>query len=216
MEYIATICQTSQEAIEKVNQACYDNCAYIWDRFPFPNVIPGFVQKHWDAKLGNRVLDVGSGTGILAKWLSDQGFDVFCIDPSPEMVKRCKEKGLNTLCSTVQNYNPDGQFSMIFAILSLIHVPKRDFASQIKKLADALPSGGILFLAMLEGHGEGVFEGPEYPRFFAYYTPEDILTKVDSFFVLKDFYSVKSDKIGYMLFVLGKKPKGSLKPMSSQ
>lgn len=192
------------DAIDKVNQACYDNRAYIWDRFPFPDYLPGLVKKYHNPKLGMRVLDVGSGTGVLAKWLSDQGFDVNCIDPSPEMVRRCQEKGLKTLQSTMQNYRPDGQFAMVFAILSLIHVPKADFTSEIKKIAEALPKDGILFLGMLEGEGEGISEGPDYPRFFAYYTRQEIIDKVTPFFTAVDYRYVKSGGIGYMLFVFKK------------
>lgn len=193
----------SQEKINQINQACYDNCASQWDRFPFPNDLPNFVQKYYDPRLGNKILDVGSGTGILAKWLADQGFDVQCIDPSSEMVKRCKEKGLNIQQCTLQEY-VNGSYAMIFAILSLMHIPKKDFDVQLKKLADALPQGGILFLAMLEGKSEGFFEGPRYPRFFAYYTYEEILAKTSPYFKLMDYRYLRSFPIGYMLFVLSK------------
>lgn len=187
--------------IDKVNQACYDNRAHLWDRFPFPESLPQFVRQYAPHPLGNRVLDVGSGTGVLAKWLQDQGFDVLCLDPSSEMVRRCKEKGLQVVQGTIQNYRADGKFAMVFAILSLIHVPKAQFADQIKHLAELLPEKGILFLGMLEGKGEGFTEGPAYPRFFAYYSPDEILKIASQEFVQK----ACSNNIGYMLFVFEKK-----------
>jgi 2-polyprenyl-3-methyl-5-hydroxy-6-metoxy-1,4-benzoquinol methylase len=191
----------SQEAIDRINQACYDNRADYWDRFPFPNALPEFVKKYYNPKLGKKVLDIGSGTGVLAKWLSDQGFEVLCLDPSIEMVKRCREKGLSTLETSFQAYVPQGQFAIAFAILSLIHVPKIDFKEQIKKIAVIVPKGGLLILGMLEGKSEGFFEGPDYPRFFAYYSPEEIVQNVSSYFIKKDYYHVKSGSSGYMLFV---------------
>lgn len=194
-----------QEAIDKVNQACYDNCASQWDRFPFPNLLPGLIKKYFPKNLGNKVLDVGSGTGVLAKYLADQGFDVLCIDPSPEMVSRCQAKGLNTLRSSVQEYNEDTKFSMVFAILSLIHVPKRNFAIQIKKIASFLPAKGILFLALLEGKGEGFSEGSEYPRFFSYFTPEEVEAFTSPYFIRRDYQNVKIGGLGYMLFSLERK-----------
>lgn len=193
-----------QEAIDKINQACYDNRASVWDRFPFPHALPAFVKKYYHPSLGKRVLDVGSGTGLLAKWLADQGFDVLCLDPSQEMVRRCRTRGLKTEQCTLQAYQPIGQFGMIFAILSLIHVPKEDFSVQLKKLADALPEGGMLFLGMLEGRGEGVYEGPDYPRFFAYYTPEELSAKVKPYFEQVDYDYAKGGGTGYMLFALKK------------
>lgn len=203
--YVFERAAISQEAIDKVNQACYDNRASLWDRFPFPDVLPGYVKTYHNPRLGNRVLDIGSGTGVLAKWLVEQGFEVLCIDPSTEMVQRCREKGLVTLQSTIQKYHPEGKFAMIFAILSLIHIPKAEFPIQLKKLAEALPQGGILFLAMLEGKGEGFFEQADYPRFFAYYSPEEIGAMTQQDFSRVDYHFVKSgSSIGYMLFILQK------------
>lgn len=190
--------------INQVNQECYDHCASTWDRFPFPHILPTMVKKHYHFPLSKKVLDVGSGTGILAKWLADEGFDVFCIDPSAEMVRRCKAKGLNIQQRTLQEYEPPIKFGMIFAILSLIHVPKEEFEDQIKKLANALEPQGLLFLGMLEGKGEGFFEGPPYPRFFAYYSENEIRQNVGPYFEVIDYNYVKNG-IGYMLFVLRKK-----------
>lgn len=207
MPYMEMVYQMPEkrDRIDKVNQECYDNCASYWDRFPFPNILPKMIAKYYDGKLGNRVLDVGSGTGKLAKWLDDMGYDVLCIDPSPEMVRRCTEKGLKTLQSSIQEYQPEGQFSMIFAILSLIHVPKGEYSAQIKKLADAMPANGILFLAMIEGKEEGIFEGGKYPRFFAYYTPEEILSKTAPYFTKLDYQYEGYGNIGYLVFALKKK-----------
>jgi len=190
--------------IDKINQACYDNRANFWDRFPFPDSLPQFVVQYAPKQLGNHVLDVGSGTGILAKWLQEQGFDVLCLDPSPEMVRRCKEKGLQVVQGTIQDYQASGQFAMIFAILSLIHIPKAQFADQIKHLADLLPEKGILFLGMLEGKGEGFAEEPDYPRFFAYYSSDEIGQIVSKEFVQKAYRHFPNGT-GYMLFVFEKK-----------
>lgn len=198
----------TQETIDQINQVCYDQCAANWDRFPFPSDLPLLVHKYAKPELGQRVLDVGSGTGILARWLSSHDYNVLCIDPSPEMVKRCQEKGLTTSQTDIQHFQPEGQFALIFAILSLMHVTREDLPSQIKKLAEALVPGGIFFLAMLEGKGEGFYEGP-YPRFFTYYTKEELLSLLSPYFVEKDYLYYKSSHVGYMLFVLERRVAGS-------
>jgi len=44
---------------------------------------------------GSRVLDVGSGAGGLAVWLTERrNCDVVCIDASPDAIDRCRAKGL--------------------------------------------------------------------------------------------------------------------------
>lgn len=194
----------TQKDIDNINEACYDNKAYLWDRFPFPSILPNYVKKYANTNLGTRVLDIGSGTGQLAIWLVAQGFNVQCIDPSLEMVKRCREKGLMTIQTTIQNYQPDSSFSMIFAILSLIHVPKATLPNQIKKISEALLQDGVLFLAMIEGQGEGFFNEADTSRFFAYYSAKEIEDILQPYFKKVDYHYLKSGSIGYMLFVFKK------------
>lgn len=192
------------QEIDCLNQACYNKRADYWDRFPFPSDLPALIEKYCECNPTKRVLDVGSGTGMLGEWLVNRGYDVICLDPSTEMVRRCRAKGLQTLQCSIQDYKPDRQFELIFAILSLIHVPKEEFLVQIKKLTSALTDKGYLFLALLEGSGECISEGPEYPRFFAYFTREEVQEKVAPWLTIKDYRYHKSGSIGYMLFVLSK------------
>lgn len=207
MEQIAIVYQMpfNKYDIDETNQVCYDHCATHWDRFPFPDSLPQFVERYSRPQLGNPVLDVGSGTGVLAQWLTKKGFKVLCIDPSSEMVRRTTAKGLETVQCTLQSFEGKGPYGMIFAILSLIHVPKADFDQQLKKLASLLQPGGILFLGMIEGQGEGFFEAGKYPRFFSYYSYDEVIAKTAPSFVLKDYSATNSGGIGYMLFVLEKR-----------
>jgi 2-polyprenyl-3-methyl-5-hydroxy-6-metoxy-1,4-benzoquinol methylase len=101
-------------SIDELNRTCYDHRAETWNRFPFPEVLPQFVLNYSHSGVSKRVLDIGSGTGILAEWLSKKGFDVTCIDPSFEMVRRCRTKGLYTIQCTIQEYIPDGTYGMNF------------------------------------------------------------------------------------------------------
>jgi 2-polyprenyl-3-methyl-5-hydroxy-6-metoxy-1,4-benzoquinol methylase len=192
--------------INQLYKKCYDNRAYVWDRFPFPDILPKWVTQHFPQSNGIRVLDVGSGTGLFAKWLQNQGFDVTCIDPSDEMVRRCRKQGLKILQSNLQEYHTQQQFGMVVAILSLIHIPKKDFADQIKKIHSMLAPGGILLLAMIEGNGESIEDDISgYPRFFSYFTPDEIRKMFNPTFQELNFTSVGSGSIHYILFAFEKK-----------
>src|SRR5271156_4362006 len=87
--------------MDRLNCRCYDAKASYWDRFPFPQHLPAFLWQHYRPELGKKVLDVGAGTGRVASFLQEKGFDVTCLDPSSEMVHRCQEKGLKTVQDTL-------------------------------------------------------------------------------------------------------------------
>ena len=193
------------EKWNQVNQRCYDLQADNWDRFPFADFLPLFIQHYHDPRLGNTVLDIGSGTGVLAKWLQDQGFEPFCIDPSDEMVRRCRKKGLTVQQTTIQDFHSNETFGMVMAILSLIHVPKNEFSEQITKIATLLPQKGIFLLALIEGNSEGIQEvSSGYPRYFSTFAKDDVLNMTKGQSDLLDYRSVGKNPT-YLVFVLQKR-----------
>ena len=68
-----------------------------------------------------------------------------CLDPSDEMVRRCREKGLKTVQTTLQAFQTEEKFAIVIAILSLIHVQKNEFAAQIEKIRSCLEPEGFSF-----------------------------------------------------------------------
>jgi len=188
--------------INAINKHCYDHKADRWLRSPFENILPDWVDQYHPSHLGMDVLDIGSGNGVIAAWLKEKGLKVLCLDPSDEMVRRCRAKGLKTLQTTIQEFKTDQTFASIFAILSLIHVPKSEFPSQIEKIASYLPKDGLFFLALIEGNAEEIREKESgYPRFFSTFEKKEVLSLVE-----KDFELVNFEKVsGYMIFALQRK-----------
>src|SRR5262249_15063257 len=132
-------------------------------------------------------------------------FDVLCLDPSSEMVRRCRKKGLKILQTTFQEYSSQQQYAMVVAILSLIHVPKKDFPEQLTKIKAMLPKGGIFLLALIEGKGEGVQEDvSDYPRYFAYYTPDEVRQHLKDSFEELDYKHVDAGHTKYLVFAFKK------------
>jgi 2-polyprenyl-3-methyl-5-hydroxy-6-metoxy-1,4-benzoquinol methylase len=192
--------------LDAINQHCYDNCYKVWDRFPFPDLLPKWILSYHDPLLGRHVLDIGSGTGQLAHWLQSQGFEVLGLDPSPIMVKQCQSKGIKCRLTTFQEYHEMKTFSMVLAILSFIHIPKNEWSEQLEKVAKLLPHKGLFILALIEGHQEAIQESAStFPRFFAYFTKEEILKLTQKDFELVHFTSCPGPTSAYLLFALRKR-----------
>ncbi|WP_068470899.1 class I SAM-dependent methyltransferase [Candidatus Protochlamydia phocaeensis] len=193
--------------IDAINQNCYDHRYLLWDRFPFADILPAWIIAYHSPCLGDRALDIGSGTGRLAKWLQDQGFEVLCLDPSPQMCRLCRDKGLTCLQMTVQSYqDKPASFSLVLAILSLIHVPKKEWQEQLDKIAALLKPNGFFLLAVIEGRTEGVEERASgYPRFFAHYTRTEIKQMTEAKFEVLNFKAVSGPSSDYLLFALKKR-----------
>lgn len=192
-------------SIDELNVLCYNAKADYWDRLPFADILPKQIILNHNPSVGMNALEIGSGTGMLAEWLVERGFIVTCIDPSDEMVKRCRAKKLKTIKTTIQNFNTEEKFGLVTAILSLIHVPRNEIKAQLKRIASWLNPCGTFALAMIDGEGEGIAEqDSHYPRYFSYYSRQEILDLMKD-----DFDKVFENKIvgpvTYHLFIFRKK-----------
>lgn len=193
------------DEINAINRRCYDAKADYWDRLPFPDFLPSWIQNYHDPVSGWQALDIGSGTGRLALWLRDRGFHVICLDPSPEMVRRTKALGLETIQTTIQDYSTNAKFGLITAILSLIHLPKVDMPRQLQKISSMLVPGGTFALALIAGQGEGLSEKQSgYPRYFGYYTSVEIKDLLQNDFECLAERRVEGPVV-YLVFLLRKK-----------
>lgn len=184
---------------DELNKKCYDARADNWDRLPFASYLPEALLRN--KAPGQKALDIGSGTGRLAAWLASKGFQVLCLDPSDEMVRRTRALGFTTIQTTLQAFNSSDKFDLILAILSLIHVPKKALPTELAKIRDMLNPGGLFALAMIEGQGEGVSEtASEYPRFFNYYSRQEILDLTAGQFTLLEEHQT-GGSINYLVFI---------------
>jgi SAM-dependent methyltransferase len=122
-------------------------------------------------KPGGRILDAGCGSGRDLKALRNRGFDPVGIDASPEMAKLAAEfSGSACLPMLFEELRFDRPFDAVWACASLLHIPKHNLLSVLRRLHGNLVAGGILFASVKVGEGE---ELSSDGRFFAYYAPDE-------------------------------------------
>ncbi len=125
------------------------------------------------------VLELGCGTGQLARHLADQDFDVTAIDLSPANVEATRSRGVNAeLADFASLPFPDGSLDAGFAMNSLLHVPPGEFPGVLTEISRVLRSGAILLVVVWGGN---THEGPigdewlDPPRYFSTHTDDALL-----------------------------------------
>jgi ubiquinone/menaquinone biosynthesis C-methylase UbiE len=127
-----------------------------------------------------KILDLGCGTGRDAKIFTENGYKVFGIDPSSEMIKIARETAPDAYFSSADARNlsfREEVFDGIWACASLIHLPKKDLPKALDGAYNVLKQDGIFYLDFKQGIGEGLTEDSRYggvEKFVSYHQKSDI------------------------------------------
>lgn len=133
----------------------YDRWAEIYDAEQNPLVIAEEpVVREWLANpTGQRVADVGCGTGRHAIWLAEAGAKVDAYDASAGMMAKAREKlhssGVNLHEHTLPDALPaaDGAFDVVLLALVADHLA--DLEAAFRDLRRVLKPGGRLIVTVL-------------------------------------------------------------------
>lgn len=69
-----------------------------------------------------QVLDVGGGTGLIARYFAEHGSAVTVLDPSPEMLKRAQARSLDTQLGAAQDIPfADETFELVYSVDAFHH-----------------------------------------------------------------------------------------------
>lgn len=146
------------------------------------------------------LLEIGAGTGKDSLYFKEQGLNTFSIDVSPEMIKLCKEKGLNSDVMSFYNLDFHNQhFDSIYALNCLLHVPKVDIKAVLNEIKRVLSSSGLFYLGVYGGeNSEGIWEEDHYTpkRFFSFYEDESLKELLSEFFLIEYFEVVPKEIVG--------------------
>lgn len=181
-------------AVTSALRRAYDAQAEQRDKRP----VAEWRQSFWSQFLRrlqaeeiSSLLEIGSGTGQAGLFFQDAGLKVVCTDLSSEMVRLCREKGLEAYeMDFLQLDFADGHFDSVFAQNSLLHVPKADFGEVLREVRRVVKPGGLLFFGMNGGEDfEGVRDEDSYEpkRFYSHYTDETLRSILGKYFEILNF-----------------------------
>jgi len=115
-----------------------------------------------DPQPGERILDLGCGTGHLTAQIAAQGAEVIGLDSSPSMVALARQNfpKLKFQLANAQDFHFDEPFDAVFSNAALHWV--REANAAVRCIAEALKPGGRLVLEMgVKGNIARVMAGVE-------------------------------------------------------
>ena len=177
----------------------------------YMNYIKEELDKFFNSLPANpKILDAGSGPGNHSLYLKNKGAEMFCIDISKVMVKRCIAKGLKAEVMDFEHLHlAENSFDGILVYTSLLHIPKNKFLDILLKISKCMKPAGILFLGMKKGEGEGfVVRDDRYlgtKRWFSLFSDEELRKMINSHFSIELFSETTVERKIFFNYFLRKK-----------
>ena len=148
----------------------------------------------------NKIIELGCGTGQLARYVADRGFDITAIDLSPANVAETQKRGVTAeVADFAALPYSDNTFDAAFAMNSLLHVPPDELSNVLVEIARVLKSGAPLLVVVWGGIShEGVVDDEwlDPPRYFRFYTDEALLSLETPGFEFTSFESLDEQEDG--------------------
>ncbi len=113
-----------------------------------------------------KILDLGCGSGRDSLYFENKGYHVTAVDGSIEMVRHTQHHITGpVIYSTFEDFTTQQKFDGIWALASLLHVPRSDFRRIVQKYIDMLKLKGVLFMSLKERKLDYKKEGREFTCF---------------------------------------------------
>lgn len=109
---------------------------------------------------GEKILDLGCGSGRDSKYFLSQGYEVVSVDGSEEICK-CASEYLRrpVQCVRFEEMNFSQEFDGVWACASLLHVEKDKLSDVLKRVFMSLKENGILYASFKYGTEEREKDG---------------------------------------------------------
>ncbi len=107
-----------------------------------------------------RILDAGCGSGRDTKAFMEQGYVVRAFDASARLAAIASaHTGIEVACMRFDELEPSEPFDGVWACSSLLHVPRNELVPILRRIANALRPGGVLYASFKLGQSERMDEG---------------------------------------------------------
>jgi SAM-dependent methyltransferase len=104
-----------------------------------------YIKRHFEGR--RKILDVGCGTGLLAQELGKEGFDIYGLDISQEMLKLAAPRlSGKIVCATAGKIPfPSENFDGVICVATMHHIHSV-FRDALREMARVLKTGGRLLI----------------------------------------------------------------------
>ena len=138
------------------------------------------------------LLELGAGAGYDSLFFMENGLSVTAVDLSKEMVAKCRGKGIETYELDFYNLSSlNRKFDCIYAINTLLHVPKNDLSKVLNEIDISLNENGLFYMGLYGGKDiETEFvksDVSDVPRFFAFHSEEFLRSVLQEHFDVISF-----------------------------
>ncbi|MCL2517834.1 MAG: class I SAM-dependent methyltransferase [Oscillospiraceae bacterium] len=156
------------------------------------------------------LLEIGAGTGQDSKFFMDGGLKVTAVDLSCEMVKKCKEKGIDAYELDFYNLSAlNKKFDCVWSMNCLLHVPKSDLPYVLQNINAVLNENGLFYMGVYGGKDseeELLNEIIQKSRLFTSYTEEKLTLILQNIFEIVSFKTIKlEDHMDFQSIIMRKK-----------
>ena len=140
---------------KSINRDVYDTYAETFEERTMEmteRMVPD-LNKFVSSLNGFRVLDIGCGPGRDSGYLRNTGCVVTSLDFSKEMLRLCGNRNPRVVLGDLENLPfLDVKFDGVWAVTSLLHMPKAELPNVLENINGLLRTGGMFYISMKEGN----------------------------------------------------------------
>lgn len=163
----------------------------------------------------SKILEVGSGSGELAKYIDSLGFNITPSDIAKDFLNEIKNKGLDPIKFNILKDKFKDKYMAILCWRVFVHFTNKDTLEALKRSYSALDNNGLFIFSVIDRKCKNVdSEWIDFPdiyhlgeeRFFNYYSKEvldNIISKTK--FEIFDYKEIVTyNNIKWLVYVLKK------------